>query len=82
MWTPVPALACHYLATVELMSMGVGLRGSRDAAEGSRLSPTAERQLRSPCVAAAGPGSCQPWGEPGWPQAAPDPASRGGNESL
>lgn len=58
---------------------GVGQRGAGNTAEaeGSRLSPAAERRMKSPCVAAVGPGSCQPWGEPGWPRAASHPPSQG-----
>lgn len=66
MWAPVPAPVCCYRATVGLTGTGVGQRGAGDAAgaEGCGLSPTAERQPRTPHVAAVGPGSC----ELGWPQ--------------
>lgn len=64
--------------------MRVGQWGAGDVgeAEGSRLSPTAERQPRNLHVAAVGPSLCQPRGEPWWPRVSPHPASRDGNESL
>lgn len=79
MRVPMPALACCHLVTVGLMGMGVGQHGAGDVAEaeGSRLSSTAERQPRSPHVAAVGPGLCKPR----WPLAASPPASWDGNVS-